>query len=87
MDSAIVMLDFVEFLVGDALRLLVWEACPLPDQRQTLETLDLGRFGSVALEKAILEIVSASEKIANRKNSVIVALQTLSIGLFEGYKK
>lgn len=86
-DSAIVMLDFVEFLVGDALRLLVGEACRLPDQRQNLETLDLGRFGSVALEKAILEIVSASEKIANRKNSVIVALQTLSIGLFEGYKK
>ena len=44
-------------------------------------------FGAEAIEKAILDVNSTAAKIAGRKNSAIVALQTLSIGLFEGYKR
>lgn len=86
-DKAVLMLDFVGFLVVDALRIFSGEPVRMPDLRHNLETLDLGRFGAEALEKAVLDINAASEKIAGRKNSAIVALQTLSIGLFEGYKR
>ena len=86
-DTAVMMLDFLEFLVGDALRILAGESCRLPDERANVESLNLGRFGAEALEKALLEITTAASNIAGRKNSAIVALQTLSIGLFEGYKR
>lgn len=86
-DKAVTVLDFAGFLVADALRIFSGEPVRMPDRRKNLEQMNLGRFGAEALEKAILDINIASEKIANRKNSAIVALQTLAIGLFEGYKK
>ena len=86
-DSAVMMLDIVAFLVADAIRIAGDRPVRLPDMRENLAALNLGRFGAEALEKAILEISKASEKIASRKNSVIVALETLSIGLLEGFKK
>ncbi|MBP5248148.1 MAG: AAA family ATPase [Fibrobacter sp.] len=86
-DAAVMMLDFLAFMVNDALRLLANEPVRLTDRRESLEQLNLGRFGAEALEKAILDINSTAAKIAGRKNSAIVALQTLSIGLFEGYKR
>ncbi len=85
-DSAVMMLDFLEFLVDDALRIAFGEKARLQDMRQSVEALNLGRFGAEALEKAILEINRAKERISGRKNTVSMALQTLSIGLFEGYK-
>ncbi len=86
-EKAVTVLDFAGFLVADALRIFSGEPVRMPEQRKNLEQMNLGRFGAEALEKAILDINIASEKIANRKNSAIVALQTLAIGLFEGYKK
>ena len=86
-DAAVMMLDFLAFMVNDALRLLAREPVRLTERLESLDRLDLGRFGAEALEKAILEINSTVAKIAGRKNSAIVALQTLSIGLFEGYKR
>lgn len=85
-DAAVMMLDFLEFLVGDSLRISVGEKARLQDMRQSVEALNLSRFGAEALEMAILEINLAKERISGRKNTVSMALQTLSIGLFEGYK-
>ncbi len=86
-DAAVMMLDFLAFMLNDALRLMAKEPVRLVDRRESLERLDLGRFGAEAIEKAILDANSTAAKIAGRKNSAIVALQTLSIGLFEGYKR
>jgi len=86
-DAVLMMLDFLTFMLNDALRLMAKESVRLADRRESLEQLDLGRFGAEAIEKAILEVNSTVAKIADRKNSAIVALQTLSIGLFEGYKR
>ncbi len=86
-DKAVAVLDFVGFLVADALRILSSEPVRMPNWQKSLEQANLGHFGAEALERASLDISAASEKIANRKNSVLVALQTLAIGLFEGYKK
>lgn len=86
-DDAVLMLEFASFLVGDALRLLSGEDVRMPERRQNLEQMNLAEFGAEALEKALLEIQRTAEKISARKNSVLVALQTLAIGLFEGYKK
>ncbi len=85
-DSAIMMLDILQFFIGDALRIEAGEPVRLPDVKETLARLNLGRFGAKALDRAVFEIQATAEKIAARKNTVSVALQTLSIGLFEGYK-
>ncbi|MCK9181909.1 MAG: AAA family ATPase [Fibrobacteraceae bacterium] len=85
-DDASILLDFVAFLVSDALCIMAERLPRLPDRRETLEKLNLSRFGVTALEKALLSIQATSEKIIARKNSPIVALQALSIELFEGYK-
>lgn len=86
-DDAVLMLEFASFLIGDALRLLSGEEVRMPERKQNLVQMNLAGFGAEALEKALLEIQRAAEKISARKNSVLVALQTLSIGLLEGYKK
>ena len=82
-----VMPEVVNFMLSDALRLYAGEPVRLADRRESLEQLNLGRLGTEALEKAILDVNETSAKIAGRKNSVTVALQTLAIGLFEGYKR
>lgn len=86
-DAAVMMLDVLNFMLSDALRLYAGEPVRLADRRESLEQLNLGRLGTDALEKAILDVNETSAKIAGRKNSVTVALQTLAIGLFEGYKR
>lgn len=86
-DAAVMMLDVLNFMLSDALRLYAGEPVRLADRRESLEQLNLGRLGTEALEKAILDVNETSAKIAGRKNSVTVALQTLAIGLFEGYKR
>ena len=86
-DAAVMMLDVLNFMLSDALRLYAGEPVRLADCRESLEQLNLGRLGTEALEKAILDVNETSAKIAGRKNSVTVALQTLAIGLFEGYKR
>lgn len=86
-DAAVMMLDVLNFMLSDALRLYAGEPVRLVDRRESLEQLNLGRLGTEALEKAILDVNETSAKIAGRKNSVTVALQTLAIGLFEGYKR
>lgn len=86
-DAAVMMLDVLNFMLSDALRLYAGEPVRLADRRENLEQLNLGRLGTEALEKAILDVNETSAKIAGRKNSVTVALQTLAIGLFEGYKR
>lgn len=86
-DAAVMMLDVLNFMLSDTLRLYAGEPVRLADRRESLEQLNLGRLGTEALEKAILDVNETSAKIAGRKNSVTVALQTLAIGLFEGYKR
>lgn len=86
-DAAVMILDVLNFMLNDALRLYAGEPVRLVDRRESLEQLNLGRFGAEALEKAILDVNETSAKIAGRKNSVSVALQTLSISLLEGYKR
>lgn len=86
-DAAVMMLDVLNFMLSDALRLYAGEPVRLADRRESLEQLNLGRLSTEALEKAILDVNETSAKIAGRKNSVTVALQTLAIGLFEGYKR
>lgn len=86
-DAAVMMLDVLNFMLSDALRLYAGEPVRLADRRESLEQLNLGRLGTEALEKAILDVNETLAKIAGRKNSVTVALQTLAIGLFEGYKR
>jgi DNA polymerase III subunit delta' len=86
-DEVCLVLRRVGFFIADALRIRAGEAPRITDMAEPLRNLHLERFGETALQEAILAVDKFTERVVNRKNSPAVALETLAIELFEGYKE
>jgi DNA polymerase-3 subunit delta' len=85
-DEACVMLHHLSFLIADVVRQLAGAPARAPQAASALKSLRLENWGATALQMALLTIEETIEKVVGRKNTPTVALQTLAIQLFEGYK-
>ncbi len=85
-DDACLLLNRVSFLISDVVRMMAGTPPRAPQVASALKELGIANWGATALQNALLEVDATTEKVVGRKNTPTVALQTLAIQLFEGYK-
>ena len=79
-------MEVLSFLIADILRKQSGAAVRLPD---TMAGMDMDAFPRVdadALEMALATVQETMERIASRRSTAMMCLQSLAIKLFEGYK-
>ena len=79
-------LEILSFLIADILRRESGAPVRLPD---TLSQIDLSAYPRIdadALEIALTAVQDTMERVASRRSTTMMCLQSLSLKLFEGYK-
>ncbi|MBR4916670.1 MAG: AAA family ATPase [Fibrobacter sp.] len=79
-------LEVLSFLIADILRKQSGAAVRMPDTMASLDMEAYPRIDADALEMALATVQETMERIASRRSSTMMCLQSLAIKLFEGYK-